>query len=58
MIRLPCLGAVSVAAALVACQPSGSDRPHTSLRSDSEQLRVAFNRDSGMVRVVMLVSPT
>lgn len=44
--------------ALLACQPPGNDRPHTSLGSQAEQLRAAFNADSGMVRVVMLVSPT
>jgi hypothetical protein len=43
---------------LIACQPPGNDRPHTTLGSDAEQLRAAFNADSGMVRVVMLVSPT
>lgn len=44
--------------ALMACQPPGTDRPHTSLGSEAQQLREAFNADSGKVRVVMLASPT
>lgn len=47
-----------VAVALAACQPSGEDRPHMVLGSDLSPLRNAFNRDSGKVRVVMLVAPT
>jgi hypothetical protein len=49
---------ISFAAALVGCQPPGNDRPHTALGPQAEQLRAAFNADTGMVRVVMLVSPT
>jgi hypothetical protein len=45
-------------AALVACQPAGSDRPHTVLGSQAQELRAAFNADSGRVRVVMLAAPT
>lgn len=44
--------------AFLACQPSGTDRPHTTLGPQAQELRAAFNADSGMVRVVMLVSPT
>ena len=44
--------------ALGACQPGGSDRPHTNLDANVEALRSAFNADSGKVRVVMLVAPT
>lgn len=43
---------------MMACQPSGEDRPHTALGPDADELRTAFNADSGMVRVVMLVAPT
>lgn len=43
---------------LVACQPAGPDRPHAALGSKAQELRAAFNADSGMVRVVMLASPT
>jgi hypothetical protein len=49
---------IVLATALLACQPSGPDRPHTALGSRAQELRAAFNADSGMVRVVMLVSPT
>ena len=49
---------IVLATALLACQPSGADRPHIALRSQAQELRAAFNADSGMVRVVMLVSPT
>jgi hypothetical protein len=49
---------IALATALVACQPAGPDRPHTVLGSQAQELRAAFNADSGMVRVVMLVSPT
>jgi len=49
---------IVLATALLACQPSGTDRPHTALGSQAQELRAAFNADSGMVRVVMLVSPT
>jgi len=49
---------IVLATALLACQPPGTDRPHTVLGSQAEQLREAFNADSGMVRVVMLVAPT
>ena len=45
-------------AGLVACQPGGQDRPHTVLGADLNQLRAAFNADSGSVRVIMLASPT
>ena len=50
--------AIVLATALLACQPSGTDRPHTALGSQAQELRAVFNADSGMVRVVMLVSPT
>lgn len=53
--RLP---RIALASALVACQPAGPDRPHTVLGSQAQELRAAFNADSGMVRVVMLASPT
>lgn len=43
---------------VMACAPSGTGSPHTVLQSDAEPLRTAFNRDSGKVRVLMLVSPT
>ena len=49
---------IVLATALLACQPSGTDRPHTALDPQVQQLRAAFNADSGMVRVIMLVSPT
>lgn len=44
--------------AIVACQPAGSDRPHTVLGSQAQELRAAFNADSGRVRVVMSAAPT
>jgi hypothetical protein len=47
-----------LAGALLACQPPGQDRPHTTLGGDGAALRAAFNRDSGRVRIVMLVAPT
>ena len=47
-----------LAASLLACQPSGPDRPHTTLSANAEELRTAFNADVGKVRVVMLVAPT
>jgi hypothetical protein len=47
-----------LAAALLACQPPGPDRPHTVLGPSAEQLRTAFNSDSGKVRVVLLLAPT
>jgi len=49
---------IALAAIFVACQPPGTDRPHTALDAHAEQLRAAFNADSGKVRVVMLASPT
>jgi len=52
------LSGVALAGMLLGCQPPGADRPHTALGSSADELRAAFNRDSGMVRVVMLVSPT
>jgi len=52
------LSGIALASMLLACQPAGTDRPHTALGSKAEELRAAFNRDSGMVRVVMLASPT
>jgi hypothetical protein len=52
------LSAVALAGVLLGCQPPGTDRPHTALGSRAQELRAAFNADSGMVRVVMLVSPT
>jgi hypothetical protein len=45
-------------ATLLGCQPGGPDRPHTALGPHAEELRAAFNADSGKVRVVMLVAPT
>lgn len=48
---------VSVAA-IVGCQPGGTDRPHTAFGASLSALRSAFNADSGMVRVVILASPT
>ena len=48
----------TLAASLLACQPSGPDRPHTTLSPNAEELRAAFNADTGKVRVVMLVAPT
>ncbi len=45
-------------ALVLACQPAGPDRPHTALGPEAEQLRAAFNSDTGDVRVVMLVAPT
>jgi hypothetical protein len=55
--RLLRVGIVA-AGALTACQPPGTDRPHTALGSQAQELREAFNADSGKVRVVMLASPT
>lgn len=52
------LSRIALTTALVACQPAGTDRPHTVLTSQAQELRAAFNADSGMVRVVMLASPT
>jgi hypothetical protein len=60
-MREECLtvaGLTALAAALLACQPSGPDRPHTALGPNAEELRAAFNADTGKVRVVMLVAPT
>lgn len=51
-------GAPLALAVILACQPPGADRPHTVLGTNAEQLRDAFNTDSGKVRVVMLVAPT
>ena len=48
----------ALAGSLLGCQPSGADRPHTTLGPKAEELRTAFNADSGKVRVVMLVAPT
>jgi hypothetical protein len=53
--RLCCL---AFASTVVACEPAGTDRPHAALGARAEQLRAAFNADSGKVRVVMLASPT
>lgn len=58
MNRSSHLPGIALATALVACQPAGPDRPHTVLGSEAQELRAAFNADSGMVRVVMLASPT
>jgi len=57
MKRTPLFG-VALATALAACQPPGSDRPYTSLGPQAQEMRAAFNTDSGLVRVVMLASPT
>jgi hypothetical protein len=43
---------------VAACVPSGPPSSHAVLTADAEPLRAAFNRDSGKVRVVMLVAPT
>ena len=43
---------------VAACAPSGPPSSHAVLGPDAEPLRAAFNRDSGKVRVVMLVAPT
>jgi hypothetical protein len=48
----------ALAVSLLACQPSGPDRPHTALGPSADELRAAFNADTGHVRVVMLVAPT
>jgi len=40
------------------CQLSGPVRPHTVLGAEAQELRTAFNADTGMVRVVLLVAPT
>lgn len=58
MHHRPRRSGIALAAALVACQPSGTDRPHTVLGSQAQELRAAFNADSGMVRVVILAAPT
>ena len=42
----------------LACQPAGSDRLHVAMTAAADELRTAFNADSGKVRVVMLVAPT
>ena len=49
---------IAALATLLGCQPSGPDRPHTALGPQVEELRAAFNADTGKVRVVMLVAPT
>jgi hypothetical protein len=49
---------VAALAGVLACQPSGTDRPHTSLGTNLDSLRTAFMADSGKVRVIMLASPT
>lgn len=49
---------IALVTALLACQPSGTDRPHTTLGSQAQELRAAFNADSGMVRVIMSAAPT
>ena len=49
---------IALGTALIACQLAGSDRPHTALGSQAQELRAAFNADSGRVRVVMLAAPT
>jgi hypothetical protein len=51
-------GLAALAASLLACQPSGPDRPHIALGPDAQELRAAFNAATGAVRVVMLVAPT
>lgn len=48
----------AVMTTIAACAPSGPSSPHSVLGTDAEPLRTAFNRDSGKVRVVMLVAPT
>lgn len=49
---------VAIVVLALACQPAGSNRPHISLGPTADELRAAFNADSGKVRVVMLVAPT
>ena len=49
---------IAALATLLGCQPGGPDRPHIALGPHAEELRAAFNADSGKVRVVMLVAPT
>lgn len=52
------LGWTALGVIAMACEPPGQNRPYTALGPNAEQLRTAFNADSGMVRVVMLASPT
>jgi hypothetical protein len=48
----------AMTATFAACAPSGPPSPYAVLGADAGLLRAAFNRDSGKVRVVMLVAPT
>ena len=48
---------MSAAIALAGCKRSAPQSPHTSLTS-LDQLRAAFNADSGKVRAIFLASPT
>jgi len=48
---------MSAAIALAGCKHTAPESPHTSLTS-LEQLRAAFNADSGKVRAIFLASPT
>ena len=58
MRHLRAVFALTLAAiALVGCKRSAPESPHTSLTS-LEQLRAAFNADSGKVRAIFLASPT
>lgn len=41
-----------------ACQLNGLTRSHTVMGANAQELRIAFNADTGMVRVVLLVAPT
>ena len=48
---------MSAAIALAGCKRSARESPHTTLTS-LDQLRAAFNADSGKVRAIFLASPT
>ncbi len=40
------------------CQLKGPARSYAVLGAEAQELRDAFNADTGMVRVVLLVAPT
>ncbi len=49
---------VLMLALIAACQLKGPASPYTVLGTEAQEFRAAFNADTGMVRVVLLVAPT
>ena len=43
---------------LIACRSGGPVQPHKTLTGSAEPLQSAFNADSGLVRAIVLASPT